>query len=763
MKKESNSSKKKKFINLHSMKSKQAFIMLIVMLVQIFMPILKVEAESNTYDIKKLWNMRVFPTDTFGQNATLIMYPGDIYNFNQYSYNFISTTVNPIEGTVYRDGSIFSNPITASIIATNVTTYTIPNENYYYLYQMYGFGAGSYYDGASFTTGNSTKISLITLNRIHFNYNGGSALIEDGLIKKGDSYSNLVPYGSTYYNVTNKTGLPSPTREGFVFDGWYTELEIGNPVINSTTFMGTDNNTILYAHWTPCASYSVNDDLTYTGEEQIGIIYDSDTTNITGTYKATNVGDYTATLTPKDGYVWSDDRTTDARVVNWSISKQSLTIPTLSNTAKSFTDSEQSPTITGYDSNTMTQTGTASAKDAGNYTINWNLKDTDNYKWNDDTITEKSANWSIGTVDIPDSMIKFEDNEVTYDGDEHSIKITGNLPGGTIEYSTDGINYSETLPTFTDVGEYTIYYRASKTNYNNKTGSNTLKINQKALTEYTIIIENQVYTGEEIKPTIIIKDGDRIVPSTEYELEFEDNIGPGTGKVVVKNKDGGNYIISTKNATFMIIDPGKVEFIDPTTPNSNNAKVIESADEVIAKIDFTDEDLDKINQGKNIDVYLEVKDINNSISSSDKSKIEEKLGNDKLGLYLDVSLFKKVEGEEATKITETKTPITISFEIPDELINKDSNVERTFKVLRLHDGNVEEIEVKVNGNIATFETDKFSTYALTYNDVITTSNPHTGDNIGTSFVMLIISSLGLISALGYIVISNKRKLVKTNN
>lgn len=727
MKKESNSSKKKKLINLHSVKSKQAFIMLIVMLVQIFTPIMKVEAEE--YSWRGSYN-RIF-------------YSGDTLNGRNVLDN----------GTISTNGTI-PNFYIDDVRTSFSTPYTIPENKIYFV--------GNYDSSHSTSYSHCNSLYFYSLFKINFDYNGAVGSIDVGLIRKNNAYNKIVPYGSNWYNSDYMTGLPMPTRDGYIFDGWFTEAEGGTQVTNTTTFTGSSNIT-LYARWIKTASYSVNEDLTYNGEEQIGITYDSETTDITGTSKATNVGDYTATLTPKDGYVWSDDRTTGAREVNWSISKQSLEIPTLSNTAKSFTDSEQSPTITGYDENTMTQTGTASAKDAGNYTITWNLKDTDNYKWNDDTITEKSANWSIGTVDIPDSMIKFEDNEVTYDGDEHSIKITGNLPGGTIEYSTDGVNYSETLPTFTDVGEYTIYYRASKSNYNDKVGSNTLKINPKALTEYTIIIENQVYTGEEIKPTIIIKDGDRIVPSTEYELEFEDNIGPGTGKVVVKNKDGGNYIISTKNATFMIIDPGKVEFIEPTTPNSNNAKVIESADEVIAKIDFTDEDLDKINQGKNIDVYLEVKDINNSISSSDKSKIEEKLGNDKLGLYLDVSLFKKVEGEEATKITETKTPITISFEIPDELINKDSNVERTFKVLRLHDGNVEEIEVKVNGNIATFETDKFSTYALTYNDVITTSNPHTGDNIGTSFVMLIISSLGLISTLGYIVISNKRKLVKTNN
>ena len=716
------------------MKSKQAFIMLIVMLVQIFTPIMKVNAET-------------YSTSDLG----VILYPGDTIAFNNRT-DVVEWNINK-----HNYATLLSNE--GIILATNTYSYTVPQNTYYYFI--------SYKESSS---SSNDRIRLYRLNKVTLIYNDGTNQKKEYFIMSHtfyNKYQYLIPYGTISYTFVNGvssifTDLPDIERTNYNFDGWYTSETGGTKVVNSTQHTSL-NDITLYAHWIQAASYSVNEDLTYTGEEQIGITYNSETTNISGTYKATNVGDYTATLTPKDGYVWSDDRTTGARNVNWSISPAEVTIPTLSNTAKSFNDSEQSPTITGYDENTMTQTGTASAKDVGNYTIKWNLKDTDNYKWNDDTITEKSANWSIGTVDIPDSMIKFEDNEVTYDGDEHSIKITGNLPGGTIEYSTDGVNYSETLPTFTDVGEYTIYYRASKSNYNDKVGSNTLKINQKALTEYTIIIENQVYTGEEIKPTIIVKDGDRIVPNTEYELEFEDNIGPGTGKVVVKNKDGGNYIISTKNATFMIIDPGKVEFIDPTTPNSNNAKVIESADEVISKIDFTDEDLDKINQGKNIDVYLEVKDINNSISSSDKSKIEEKLGNDKLGLYLDVSLFKKVEGEEATKITETKTPITISFEIPDELINKDSNVERTFKILRLHDGNVEEIEVKVNGNIATFETDKFSTYALTYNDVITTSNPHTGDNIGTSFVMLIISSLGLISILGYTVISNKRKLVKTNN
>ena len=162
--------------------------------------------------------------------------------------------------------------------------------------------------------------------------------------------------------------------------------------------------------------------------------------------------------------------------------------------------------------------------------------------------------------------------------------------------------------------------------------------------------------------------------------------------------------------------------------------------------------------GKNIEVYLEVKDISDSVSNSDKKAIEEKLGKDTLGMYLDISLFKKITGEDATKITETKEPITISFEIPDELINNNSNVERTFKILALHDGVVREIDVKVNGKTATFETDKFSTYALTYTDTSleTSSSPKTGDNITMYVVMFIISLLGIRT----LSVSNKRKSKK---
>ena len=107
-------------------------------------------------------------------------------------------------------------------------------------------------------------------------------------------------------------------------------------------------------------------------------------------------------------------------------------------------------------------------------------------------------------------------------------------------------------------------------------------------------------------------------------------------------------------------------------------------------------------------------------------------------------MFKKAEGEEAVRITELSSPIKISFEIPEELINKDSKIKRTYTMYLLYNDEVMPVEVTVDGNIATFETDKFSTYVLAYKDAESTDNPNTGENIIPYFIMLIVSLSGLI-------------------
>jgi len=55
--------------------------------------------------------------------------------------------------------------------------------------------------------------------------------------------SKTIAYGSTYGT------LPTPTRAGYSFDGWYTAASGGTKVTENTTYTVASNQT-LYAHWT---------------------------------------------------------------------------------------------------------------------------------------------------------------------------------------------------------------------------------------------------------------------------------------------------------------------------------------------------------------------------------------------------------------------------------------------------------------------------------------------------------------------------------
>ncbi len=89
----------------------------------------------------------------------------------------------------------------------------------------------------------STKVSItssqtlyahwsVTTGTVTFNANGGSV----------STSSKNVAYGSTYGS------LPTPTRTGYTFDGWYTSAS-GGTKITSTTKVSTTSAQTLYAHW----------------------------------------------------------------------------------------------------------------------------------------------------------------------------------------------------------------------------------------------------------------------------------------------------------------------------------------------------------------------------------------------------------------------------------------------------------------------------------------------------------------------------------
>lgn len=113
--------------------------------------------------------------------------------------------------------------------------------------------------------------------------------------------------------------------------------------------------------------------------------------------------------------------------------------------------------------------------------------------------------------------------------------------------------------------------------------------------------------------------------------------------------------------------------------------------------------------------------------------IQSVLGNNAIGQYLNLNLILKISGRADRQITDLSAPMYIAITIPQNLVNHDSSIERTYRIVRIHDGVATLIDGTYDAatNQFTFATDGFSTYALVYEDVNTTltgRSPKTGDN-----------------------------------
>jgi Bacterial Ig-like domain (group 2). len=160
--------------------------------------------------------------------------------------------------------------------------------------------------------------------------------------------------------------------------------------------------------------------------------------------------------------------------------------------------------------------------------------------------------------------------------------------------------------------------------------------------------------------------------------------------------------------------------------NMGGADFNDTVDGLKAKV-LTDTDKEAVKAGASVNISLVVEDISSTISAGTKSKIEAEaaLDNAVIGAYLDISILKQIGTDTPEKITETNGKVVLSLTVPEELRNKNSAVVRSYVVLRLHDGAVTKLPAEydsVTGKL-TFETDRFTIYALAYIDAATSLTP----------------------------------------
>ena len=134
--------------------------------------------------------------------------------------------------------------------------------------------------------------------------------------------------------------------------------------------------------------------------------------------------------------------------------------------------------------------------------------------------------------------------------------------------------------------------------------------------------------------------------------------------------------------------------------------------------------------------------------------IQSVLGNNAIGQYLNLNLTLKISGRADRQITDLSAPMYIAITIPQNLVNHDSSIERTYRIVRIHDGVATLIDGTYDAatNQFTFATDGFSTYALVYEDVNTTltgRSPKTGDSsMWMVWTLILCAGCGALFAAG---------------
>ena len=207
-----------------------------------------------------------------------------------------------------------------------------------------------------------------------------------------------------------------------------------------------------------------------------------------------------------------------------------------------------------------------------------------------------SATGSYDTVDTNEFTKPLEIVGWTYGDTPNAPTATAKY--GTIKYTysntADG-EYSEIVPT--DAGTYYVKAKVEETDKYTGLESDAVEfvIGKKILTNDNITkIADQTYTGEEIKPVIEVKDGDKIlVLDTDYTVAYEKNINASEGAKVKVEIISNNYE-GTLEKLFTILPKTINSAIILTAPVKNGVPQTEmETNEYTATVAWSPEVTDK--------------------------------------------------------------------------------------------------------------------------------------------------------------------------
>ena len=135
---------------------------------------------------------------------------------------------------------------------------------------------------------------------------------------------------------------------------------------------------------------------------------------------------------------------------------------------------------------------------------------------------------------------------------------------------------------------------------------------------------------------------------------------------------------------------------------------------------LTAEEWQMVEDGAGVRVYFEVTDA--AATSAEESNIKSAAGlGYKIGESYDINLYKKFDHLDRTQLFTTNKKVKFTFKLSNDLTNVPDGYKREYQIVRIHDGKAEVIDSEFNAatNEVSFDSDKFSIFAVTYKDTST--------------------------------------------
>ncbi len=84
----------------------------------------------------------------------------------------------------------------------------------------------------------------------------------------------------------------------------------------------------------------------------------------------------------------------------------------------------------------------------------------------------------------------------------------------------------------------------------------TVTVSPKEVSNPAIILEAGPYdyNGRPVTPAVTVKDGNTVIPDSEYSVSYSNNINIGTATVTISNKSGGNYVLPDHKTVDFVIE-----------------------------------------------------------------------------------------------------------------------------------------------------------------------------------------------------------------